>query len=706
MKQVFIKKGKAIVEMVPEPMINDNEVLVQVYYSCISIGTELFKVKASGRPLLRKILDRPQDIKKVLESIRNRGLKDTIVKVRGKVEGKNPIGYSASGIVLEVGRNIGTIKPGEKVAVAGDGIANHAEFVAVPENLTVKIPGGASLKHASSVALGSIALQGIRRSEPEIGNFIVVMGLGNIGQIIAQALNASGCQVIGIDIEKSRIDMARSSGIDYGLDARSGNMISDVLRITGGYGADSVIIAASAKDDAVINDAMKMCRKKGKIVIVGSVGLNIERGEFYEKELDVLISTSYGPGRYDVAYEEKSLDYPYHYVRWTENRNMKEYLRLLAENKINIGPLIEKIFKAGEAGKAYEYIKSGDGSPLIVLLEYDKEPVREKTISTGKLELKDERINTGIIGAGGFVRDIHLPNLMRLDKIFNINAICCKNGSSASNTAENYNAYYATTDYKKILSDKKIDLVFIATRHDLHAKIATEAALAGKAVFLEKPMALNANELEKLAGTIKKAGAPFMVGFNRRFSPLSRRIRELIRDRTNPVIINYRVNAGPLPSQSWVHSAEGGGRNIGEACHFYDLFNYFTDSEVISVKASGISVSTDQFRTNENFSVIIKYSDGSVCNLIYTAFGSDEVPKEQMEIYFDQKIICLNDYKDLKIYGSNQKGITSSIPDKGHYEELRSFGDDLKNNKSPIPLWQLIQATEISFEVERQLSER
>jgi len=548
MKQVFIKKGKAIVDEVPEPAISDDEVLVQVCYSCISTGTESYKLRASGRSLIKKAIDSPDNFKKVMQRVKTAGLKDALVKIKGKIEGKNPIGYSASGVVIDKGKNIKKLMKGQRVAVAGEGIANHAGFVAAPENLAVLIPEGVTLKQASTVALGSIALHSIRRCSPGTGEFATVIGLGCIGQLVSQIANVAGSRVIGIDIDNSRIERAKSLGLEFGIDASEQDCIKEVMTITGGYGSDHVLIAASSNDDSIINDSMKMCRKKGRIIIIGSVGLNIEREEFYRKELDLLISTSYGPGRYDDNYEGRQVDYPYSYVRWTENRNMDEYLRLLSKNKLLIDDLIEKIYKAEDAENAFDSLREGTMSPLITLLEYEKEPQRHRTSANEKYRPVKGKIKVGIIGAGGFTRDVHLPNLSKLKEFFSISAVCSKNGSSAAAVAEQYNAAYSTTDYQEILLDKDIDMVFIATRHNLHAPIAIEAVKSGKAVFLEKPMAINREELDILEGLIIKNQTPFMVGFNRRFSPFSVKIKDMISKRNGPMIIDYRVNAGYIQS--------------------------------------------------------------------------------------------------------------------------------------------------------------
>ncbi|MBA7583077.1 Inositol 2-dehydrogenase/D-chiro-inositol 3-dehydrogenase [subsurface metagenome] len=657
--------------------------------------------------MIRKALEKPQNIKKVLDMIRERGLVDSVAKVRNKIDEKTQTGYSASGVVLEAGKNTYDFRPGDFVACAGAGIANHAEFISVPSNLTVKLPESLSLKAASTAALGAIALQGVRRCSPEIGSYVVVIGLGILGQITSQILKVSGCRVLGVDIDENRVNKAMSFGLYKGINAKNHDMVHEIIQNTNGFGADAVIITAASESDSLINQSVEMCRRKGKVVIVGDVAINIKREEFYKRELDVLISTSYGPGRYDDNYEVKGFEYPYAYVRWTEKRNMEEYLKLVSEKKLNIDALIEGTFPAESAKEAYEYIKS-DEKPLIVLLEYNLESKPKNKISFEyKAGAKEGKINVGIIGAGSFTQDVHLPNLEKLKDIFNVYAICSKVGGEAEGLARQYKADIATTDYNQILNDENIKLVLISTRHNLHAKIAVDALKAGKAVFVEKPMALNDNELLELKEIIEKTKIPYMVGFNRRFSPYSAKIKEIIKNRTNPLIINYRMNAGYIPKEHWVHNEEGGGRNIGEACHIYDLFSFFTGSEFYSISAHSITPLSEQYLINDNFSATIKYKNGSVCNLTYTSMGSRVAPKEQMDVYFDGKNLYLNDFKELYLYDTRIKLLDKGIQDKGHLNELKSFGEYLKGNSKAqvIPLWQLIQATEISFEVEKQIKE-
>ena len=704
MKQVFMKKGRTIVEEVPAPLVGEKEILVQVHYSCISAGTELSGLKASGTPMYKEALKQPEKVKKALDMIRNQGLQKVVARVKRRQDVTTPAGYSASGIVMEAGEKIQDIKQGDRVACAGAGIANHAEFIAVPRNLLVKVPDNLPLDFASTVTPGSIAMQGVRRADPRLGESAAVIGLGILGQLVSQILKANGCKVAGIDLDQRRVDAALSLGMDRGLNPSRDEVVDEVIRFSGGYGVDSVIIAASTESSEVINQAMEMCRKKGRVVIVGAVGLNLKREDFYKKELDVLISTSYGPGRYDEKYEMGGVDYPYAYIRWTENRNMEEYLRLLSSGKLNIKPLIEQTYPVEEAPEAYERLKAAGSKPLIVLLQYNKEAMPERKIVVSRPQPAKDKINVALIGAGGFAKSFHLPNLKELSSSYNIHAIVDKNGGSARAAADQFGAACAVTDYREIMKDKDLDMVIIATRHNLHARIAMEVAGAGKAVLVEKPMAMNKKELEELVRILEDAKIPFMVGFNRRFSPYARNIKEIVKNRSNPMIINYRMNAGFIPRDQWVHSEEGGGRNIGEACHIYDLFNFFTESEAESVSACAIDPKTDQYTRNDNFIATVKYRDGSVCNLVYTALGSGEVSKEQMDIYVAGKVIHLDDYKKMEVFGAKNKRTETRTQQKGHYEELVEFAAGIKKgNGYPIPLWQLIQATEISFEVEGQI---
>jgi len=702
MKQLIVKKGRVLVENVPAPKIGPDTVLVQVKYSSISIGTEIAGVSSSKDTLLKKALKEPQKIKTALDRIQKIGAVNTIRQMREKFNIGKQIGYSASGVVQAVGKNIHDIKINDKVACAGAGIANHSEFIEVPRNLLVKIPKNVDLKTASTITLGTIALQGVRRADAKLGEFIAVFGLGIIGQITVQLLKACGCKVIGIDINQRRIEKAVELGIDYAINPLKQELLKIIDEWTAGYGVDSVIIAADTDKSEVLSNAFKMCRKKGKVILVGVVGMEINREDIYEKELDFYISTSYGPGRYDNLYERKNIDYPYGYVRWTENRNMQEYLYLISKNLISIDPLIEKEYSLIDAPNGYEEIMNIEPKPLICVLKYnDKSTPSDdnKIINNNiKLNIKESVSNVAIIGAGSYALSKLIPEVIRLNNYYRIYAIANKTGSKAKHIAETYNAQYSTTDYKDVLKDPKINSVIISTRHNLHTKIATEALISGKGVFLEKPAALNMEELSYLYGIIQKQNLPFMVGFNRRFSKCSKAIKTVLDNRINPMMVVYQMNAGFIPYNNWVHTEEGGGRLVGEACHIFDLFNYFTNANAISVSVDKLNFTNKDNSKDDNAVITVKYDDGSVCTLLYTSLGHGSRPKEKCDIYFDGNIITLDDFREVKGYGVNLDISLGNRQDKGQYAQLKEFGKYLQGKrKEPIPILQLVQATKISI---------
>lgn len=710
MKQVLLRRGRVQVEDVPAPLVGQGNVLVEVAYSLISTGTEVEGVRRSGESLVRKAVEHPEQVKKLIRLLADRGIKRTLAFVESKVGAGQPLGYSCAGVVMQVGEGVEGIRPGDRVACAGAGKANHAEIVLVPKNLVIKVPEGLSLRDAASVALGAIAMQGVRRADPKLGEVVAVVGLGLLGQLTVQLLKIAGCRVIGFDLKEARVALAEELGLDWGFVSSEADPQKEVFHLTEGHGVDATIITAAAPgNDALVQLAAEITRKKGKVVVVGDVGLGLRRSPLYEKELDVLISTSYGPGRYDGAYEEKGLDYPYAYVRWTEKRNMEEYLWLLAEGKLNFSRLVGGVYPIEQAPEAYRALQEGDERPLAVLLDYclgetdagRKLATRVETAPASKACTGP--IKVAVVGAGNFARAVHLPNLQRLSGLYAIRAVFSATGAHAKEAARQFGAAYCTTDYREILADEQVDMVVICTRHNLHARMAAEAARAGKAVFLEKPMALNRAELEELVNVLKDTGVPFTVGFNRRFSPAATRAKDLINHRTNPLMVLYRVNAGYIPLDNWVHGEEGGGRIIGEACHMFDLFNYFVGAEVESVDVSAISPATGHVSSRDNFVATLKYADGSVCTLIYTALGATELAKEYIEIYCDGRTLVIDDFKELRVYGSKAKG-WKGPQDKGHLRELEAFGRCVRDGGGwPIPLDELVGATEVSFIVDAQI---
>ena len=709
MKQVLLSNGEIIVEDLPAPTVKNGEVLIKTAFSLISAGTELSGKKSGEVPFLQKILSNPENIKKGINILRNGGVEKVLDTIESQKELKSCLGYSLSGVVVGVGDNVQEFKIGDKVSAAGAGKANHSEYVAVPKNLVVKMPEKLDFQSASSVTLGSIAMQGLRRADIKLGDTVAVIGLGLLGQILIQLLKANGARVIGFDINDKKVGLAKEFGVEESYNSLNVNVLDKIFNFTERKGVDATIITASApKNNEIIQQAMEITRKKGKVVVVGDIGLGPKRAPFYEKEIDYLISTSYGPGRYDADYELKGIDYPFAYVRWTEKRNMEEYLKLLSENKINFQKLIHQIFPVAKASDAYQVLENGNPVKPAVLLDYnlaDQKNNGETKIQISSSPIKKDIINVGVIGTGNFAKAVHLPNLKKLSSYYTILSVCDSDGNVAKRVADKFGAKYCTTNYKEILNDKDVDMVVVTLPHNLHAKISTEAIKAGKAVFCEKPIALNEKELQELTDAIEKTKMPYLAGFNRRFSPFAKKIKEIIKDRENPIIIDYQMNAGFLPKDHWTQTASGGGRNIGEACHIYDLFTYFTESEIEKVSAFSINPKTEKYLKNDNFTASLKFKDGSVCNLIYTAIGSRDYSKEQMKIYSDGRIILLDDYKELENYGTKNKGFKTS-QNKGHFDEIKEFAECIKNGKgSPIPLWQLIQATRISFEVEKTITD-
>ncbi|WP_434303261.1 bi-domain-containing oxidoreductase [Clostridium botulinum] len=707
MKQVLVKQGQAITDNIPAPVVSDNGVLVKVMYSCISAGTEMMGINESGKSLVKKAMEQPEKVKKAFNMFKSGGLNAVLGKVKDMGSGK-PTGYSAAGVIIGIGKNIKDLKIGDRVACAGAGIANHAEYIDVPRNLVMRIPEGVSFDFACTVTLGGIALQGVRRADVRLGEIVAVVGMGILGQLQIQMLKASGCRVIGVDIDDRRLNIAKENGCDYILNSKNTDVVKEIEKITEGYGVDVVLITAATSSNEILSQAFGMCRRKGKVVLVGVVGNEYNREDMYKKELDFIISTSYGPGRYDPMYEEEGIDYPYAYVRWTENRNMEEYLRLLSNNKIELDTLIEKVYEIDKADKAYEELKNGENKPLMILLKYSEEmPDKiERTVYVNKeIERKDGKINVAIVGAGGFAKGMHLPNLQKLKDTYNIYSVMSRTGTNAKAIAAQYEASYATTDYNDIINDPNVDMIMICTRHNLHAEMAIEAMKKGKAVFVEKPMALNEYELEKVLKTIEETKVPYTVGFNRRFSKYAVEVKKHIKDRLNPIIVNYQMNAGYIPLDFWVHTKEGGGRIIGEGCHIFDLFNYFTDSEVATVSVDSISAETDNISHRDNVVITLKYKDGSICTLTYTSLGNNSYSKEFCEVYCDGKIIIIDDYKKINGYGVKVENIQSSNSDKGQYEEILEFSKVIKSGENySIPVWQLEQASKISYLVEMELN--
>lgn len=723
MKQIIqnYRTGKSSVEEVPTPVVQSGMILVQNAYSLISVGTERTSIELAKKSLLQKAKSRPQDFKRVLNLAKKQGLITAYKTAMERLEMPTPLGYSSAGVVLEVGEGVNSIKVGEKVACAGAGYANHAEVICVPENLCAKVPAGVPLDWASFTTLGSIALQGIRQADVRVGETVAVIGLGLLGQLTVQILKAAGCRVIGLDIDDEKIELAKKVGAVFAFNARSKNLVSNIYYQTSGNGADAVIITAATESNEPFLLAPQIARDRAKIVLVGVAKLDFPREPYYRKELSVILSRSYGPGRYDPQYEEKGIDYPIGYVRWTEKRNMEAVLNLMAEKKLDIAPLITHKFKIEDAQRAYDLILGKTKEKYLgVLFEYDTKKEHTAKILIGQEKYPDSDIvhrassvSVGFIGAGNFARSFLLPNL-RFEGI-NLIALADIQGPIAKMTAQKYGFKYCTTNYKELLNDKAITTIFIATRHNLHAQLIIESLKSGKNTFCEKPLCLNQEELNEIIkvhnsiasfSPLKGKGMGegdlpiLLIGFNRRFAPLTLHAKEFLHEKVGPFLINYRVNAGPLPQNHWVY--EQGGRIIGEVCHFVDLINYFIGAPLESVYAE--SLSGENVKRDENILVTLKYTDGSVGSISYFAVGDSSFPKERVEIFGNGKICIIDDFCEMIFSDGGKSKRIKQKQDKGHKNEVIAFLDAIKNGKpSPISFAEIVEATLATFAINESL---
>jgi predicted dehydrogenase/threonine dehydrogenase-like Zn-dependent dehydrogenase len=710
MIQAIIKKGRVVGEEVSSPNVSKGSVLIKVVNSCISAGTEMSGVTNSGKSLIKRALEQPAQMSKVINMAKTIGIMKTVEKVRGKLDAGSATGYSISGVVIGIGEGVIDFEIGDSVAAAGAGLANHAEYVDIPKNLVMKMPKDMGYEDASTVTLGGIAMQGVRRANIKIGEYCVVVGVGILGLLTIQMLRLSGVRVIAIDLDETRLDLAKELGAELIINPVNENALEIVNNYTGGNNADCVIFTAATNSNKALSQAFQMTRKKGHVVLVGVSGMNIKREDMYSKELDFKISTSYGPGRYDQNYEEKGLDYPYAYIRWTENRNMTEYLRLLNAGNIKLKKLIDATYKIDQVTEAFDSLNQKH-KPLMVILDYGKVELNyldsylnhDRKIVLNNNPITKDIINIALIGAGNYAVATHLPNIQKLSDKYKLHAVMNRTGLKAKEVAKKFNAAYATTNYNDILNDDDIDLVMITTRHDSHAKLTLQALKAGKHVFVEKPLATTQLDLDliKLFYESDVKNKPVLItGFNRRFSKYIYEIKKHTNKRINPLFVKYRMNAGYLPSDHWVH--EDGGRMVGEACHIIDLMTSLTNSKIESISVESLSPTTTNYSNSDNKSIILKYQDGSIASIDYFAVGSKELSKEFMEVHFDGKSIVLDDYKSLSGYDCSIDMNTTSS-EKGQLEELNALYEVLKyeNSKWAIELWDMIQTTEVTLNIDK-----
>ena len=695
MKQLVqrIKDGEMKVVNLPIPFLKPKGVLVQNYFSLISAGTERTTVESGKENLLVKAYKNPEIVKQVYQIVRRDGLIQTIERILGNLNDYKTLGYSSSGIVIESSSE--KFKPGDRVACAGAGYANHAEIVFIPENLCVKLPDNVDFEEGAFTTLGAIALQGVRLANPNLGENIAVIGLGLLGLITVQLLKANGCKVIGLDISEQALDFAKKIGADFVLKSSKSEKEA-ILNLTDGIGVDKVLITAGTESNEPIELSGLITREKGKVVVVGAVKMDIPRGTFYNKEIEVVISKSYGPGRYDPKYEEMGIDYPVGYVRWTENRNMQAIVELLSEGKLDFKSLITHKFPIDEYQKAYDLIL-GKRQEFYrgILFEYSYDKISEtKSIQFSTKVKSASKINIGFIGAGSFAQASLLPHLRNLD--VNLVNVCTTDGLASSNVARKFGFQKFTTKPEEILNDLEINVVFIATRHDSHAKYVIEALKSGKKVFVEKPLAINYDELKEII-ELQVEEKFLLVGFNRRFAKSIIDIKNYFP--SGPFNFLYRVNAGRLPLEHWTQWEEQGGRIIGEVCHFIDTLSFICNSHPKQVFAHSISFKQGFNKEEDTLSILLKFLDGSIGTIIYQANADSTIPKEYLEVSALQKSAILHNFEKVDFY-TGGKVKSKKYFGKGHKEEVESFINAIKNgNASPIELKSLYLTTLTTFAI-------
>jgi predicted dehydrogenase/threonine dehydrogenase-like Zn-dependent dehydrogenase len=692
MKQIIqdLKNGNTILEDVPAPIARTGHVLIQTTCSLISLGTERMLVEFGKASWINKARQQPDRVKLVINKIKTDGLKPTINSVFNKLGQPIPLGYCNVGKVIAVGKGVSEFKVGDRVASNG----HHAEVVSIPQNLACKIPDGISDEQAAFTVIGAIGLQGIRLVNPTFGETVVVIGMGLIGQLTAQLLKANGCRVIGIDPDDNKLRSAADKGIiTLNPSTEGSDPVKFVTSLTNGTGADAVIITASSNSNEIIAQAAQMSRKRGHVVLIGVIGLNISRADFYEKELSFQVSCSYGPGRHDATYEQKGVDYPIGYVRWTEKRNFEAVLQAMDQQQLDVLPLITERLPLEQYQKAYGDMSNANA--IATILTYNSNSSTDSTITLDKRSFAGQNGVAGIIGAGNFTGSIVVPALKKCDT--SIKTIASAAGLSGTSLAKKHGIASATTDYRTILGDNEIDIIFITTRHNQHANMVAEALSAGKHVFVEKPLALTHEELDEITEAYERGNTSLSVGYNRRFAPMAIKMKRLLGGNEVPVNIVATINAGYIPSNNWLQDMEiGGGRIIGEACHFIDLCSYLAGSKVKAVCMNAMGVHPEE--NTDNASILLQYENGSNAVINYFANGSKAHEKERVEVYSRERTLVLENWRKLKGFGFNGFSSEAGNQDKGHYNQFRSIMERIRTGGTAvIPFDELMNTSRASI---------
>ncbi|CAM1366712.1 Dehydrogenase [Tenacibaculum sediminilitoris] len=691
MKQIIqdLKKGDTILEEVPVPLVKKGHVLIKTAKTLVSLGTEKMLVEFGKANFIQKAKQQPDKVKMVLDKVKTDGLKPTLDAVFNKLGQPLPLGYCNVGEVVAVGKGVTEFNIGDRVASNG----NHAEYVLIPKNLVAKIPDNVSDEDAAFTVIGAIGLQGIRLLKPTFGETIVVVGLGLIGLVTAELLKANGCNVIGFDFDSEKIRIAKDKGIIAINPSEGTDQVKFVETFTNGVGADGVIITASSKSNEIISQSAQMCRKLGRVILVGVIGLDISRADFYNKEISFQVSCSYGPGRYDEEYEQKGNDYPIGYVRWTEKRNFEAVLNAISNGSLNVKPLITERVPLNEFEKIYGDMSSSKS--IASILEYNSTENPKSTVTINEKSFNKQKGIIGIVGAGNFTSATILPNLKKLGA--DVKYIASSGGLSSTTMAKQYGIVNSTTNYKEILQDEDVDTIFITTKHNMHAQMVLESMRSNKSVFVEKPLALNTSELDDIIKEYNETEVTVSVGFNRRFAPLAKQMKKALGNDNTPMNIIATMNAGFIPADVWVHDMEiGGGRIIGEACHYIDLCTYLAGSKVKSVCMSSMGLNPQE--NTDNASILLKYENGTNVVINYFANGSKAYSKERVEVYSQERTLIMDNWRKLRGYGFKKFSKSFSKQNKGHYNQFNELITSQKNGGNPIiPFEEIVNTTKASF---------
>lgn len=704
MKQVSqnYKTGTIRLDDARAPALRPGGVLVRTRYSVVSSGTEGMKVREGQMSYLGKARARPDQLKKVLETVRQQGLAATYQKVMNKLDKLTPLGYSLAGEVLAVGTGAEEFRVRQRVACAGASYANHAEVNFIPKNLVVPVPEGVSLKHAAFATVGAIALQSFRQAETQLGEVACVIGLGLLGQLLVQILHAGGVHVIGVDVVAARCEQAVLCGAAAAMGPADPALHRVIARLSGGHGVDAVFITAGGVDNGPLELAVRAARDRGRIIDVGKTKLELPWNDCYLKELDVRFSRSYGPGRYDPMYEERGVDYPIGYVRWTERRNMAAFLDLVAQGRVQLEPIISSVRPFDEAERVYQEIAEGKANSLATVFEYA--PEKEFSKPRPAVHRKDRAprrngaVRLGVIGAGNYAQTMLLPHLSR-DKGVLLHTVATASGLSANDAARKFGFGDTTTDYKQILADPEIDGVLIVTRHSSHARMTAEALRAGKAVYVEKPLALDIEELRLIHQAIRESGNDrLMVGFNRRFSPIVADVVARFERLRAPLTVHYRVHAGQLEAGSWYLDPNEGSRFTGEGGHFIDVVSHICKSRPVSVYACALSPYAANAEDLENLSVLIQYESGSVASILYLTQGGARTPKEYLEVFGGGQTAQMCNFESVTYYEGDRLRKSRWRVNKGQKQELQAYTERIRSGgPMPIPLEELFDTTLVTI---------